>query len=90
MKKDWDQNDLFKELIQEPRKIRWIWLVYFFLYFVASPWYWPTGYSGPLILGLPLWVVVSISCVILLACWTCLVIFRYWQMKAGDNSRGNH
>ena len=50
MKKDWDQNDLFKELIQEPRKIRWIWLVYFFLYVVAIPWYWPTGYSGPLIL----------------------------------------
>ena len=71
------QND---DLVVEPRKIRYIWLVYLLLYALAIPWYWPEGYRGPLILGFPLWVAVSLGAVLLLAAWTVWVIRRYWIM----------
>tara|TARA_A100001037_G_C14622287_1_gene402094 strand:- start:248 stop:493 length:246 start_codon:yes stop_codon:yes gene_type:complete len=71
------QND---DLVVEPRKIRYIWLVYLLLYALAIPWYWPEGYRGPLILGFPLWVAVSLGAVLLLAVWTVWVIRRYWIM----------
>ena len=71
------QND---DLVVEPRKIRYIWLVYLLLYALAIPWYWPEGYRGPLILGFPLWVAVSLGGVLLLAVWTVWVIRRYWIM----------
>ena len=67
------QND---DLVVEPRKIRYIWLVYLLLYALAIPWYWPEGYRGPLILGFPLWVAVSLGAVLLLAAWTVWVIRR--------------
>ena len=71
------QND---DLVVEPRKIRYVWLVYLLLYALAIPWYWPEGYRGPLILGFPLWVAVSLGAVLLLAAWTVWVIRRYWIM----------
>ena len=42
------------------------------------PWYWPADYRGPLVLGLPLWVAVSLAAIALLAAWTSWVIHRYW------------
>ena len=64
----------------EPRKIRFICLVYLLLYALAIPWYLAAGYRGPLILGFPLWVAVSLGAVLLLAAWTVWVIRRYWIM----------
>ena len=75
-----DQSAQNDELIVEPRKIRYVWLVYLLLYALAIPWYWPEGYRGPLILGFPLWVAVSLGAVLLLAAWTVWVIRRYWIM----------
>ena len=57
----------------------WIWVVYALLYAVAIPWYWPEGYRGPLILGFPLWVAVTLGAILALALWTAWVIFNYWQ-----------
>ncbi len=75
-----DQSAQNDDLVVEPRKIRYIWLVYLLLYALAIPWYWPEGYRGPLILGFPLWVAVSLGAVLLLAAWTVWVIRRYWIM----------
>ena len=68
----------------EPRKVWWLWPVYALLYAVAIPWYWPDAYRGPLILGLPLWVVVTLVAVFALALWTWLAIARYWKSGEGD------
>ncbi|HCL28201.1 MAG TPA: hypothetical protein DIC52_07175 [Candidatus Latescibacteria bacterium] len=63
----------------EPRSHGIVWIVYVLLYLVAIPWYWPAGYRGPLVLGLPLWVAVSLAATLTLALWTAYVIFRYWD-----------
>lgn len=70
----------FQELLQEPRRVRWIWLVYAALYAVAVPWYWPVGYRGVLVWGFPLWVATSLAAILLLAGWTALVTLRYWRV----------
>ena len=63
----------------EPRQVWWLWVVYALLYAVAIPWYWPEGYRGPLVFGLPLWVGVTLLSVLALALWTVLVITRFWK-----------
>ena len=65
-------------LVCEPRKVGYIWIVYLLLFAVAVPWYWPADYRGPLVLGFPLWVAVSLAAIALLAAWTAWVINRYW------------
>ena len=66
-------------LRDEPRRHPLIWVVYLLLLAVAVPWYWPTGYRGPLVLGLPLWTAVSLGAVVLMALWTGFVIRLWWQ-----------
>lgn len=66
----------------EPRRHPLIWVVYLLLFAVAVPWYWPTGYRGPLVLGLPLWTAVSLGAVVLMALWTGFVIRRWWREEA--------
>ncbi len=66
----------------EPRQHPLIWVVYLLLFAVAVPWYWPTGYRGPLVLGLPLWAAVSLGAVVLMALWTGFVIRRWWREEA--------
>ena len=68
-----------EEVEREPRRRAWIWLVYAALYAVAVPWYWPKGYRGPLVAGLPLWVFVTLLAVLALALWTARVLSTYWQ-----------
>lgn len=66
-------------LVSEPRNHFSVWVVYFILFAMAIPWYWPTNYRGHLIFGVPLWAATTIFCVILLASWTAWVIVRYWR-----------
>ena len=80
-------EERYDELVREPRKVGWVWLVYLLLYAVAIPWYWPTGYSGHPILGLPLWVAVTVAAVILLALWTSFVITQYWRDSGDQDGR---
>ena len=78
-----NESQKYGELVTEPRKIGYIWLVYLLLYAIAIPWYWPAHYRGPLVLGFPLWVAVTLGAVLLLAVWTTWVIHRYW-LQAGE------
>ena len=64
---------------REPRQVGWLWWVYLALYAIAVPWYWPAGYRGSLILGFPLWVLVSLGAAVALAVFTAWVIYRYWE-----------
>jgi hypothetical protein len=70
----------FSAIRSEPRKVRWIWLVYLVLYEVAIPWYWPDKYVGPIVLGFPLWVATTLSAIFVLAVWTAFVIHRFWRV----------
>ena len=65
----------------EPLNVGWIWLVYAALYAIAIPWYWPANFRGPLVLGLPLWTVVTLLSVFALACWTAVVIWKFWRAE---------
>jgi hypothetical protein len=67
------------EVTDEPRRHPLVWIVYLLLYAVAIPWYWPTGYRGALILGLPVWAAVSLAAVAVMAVWTAFVIHRWWR-----------
>ncbi|MFH1571055.1 MAG: hypothetical protein ABIL09_23885 [Gemmatimonadota bacterium] len=71
------------DLAAEPRRTWWVWPVYLGLYALAIPWYWPAGYRGPLVAGLPLWVAVSVGAVLGLAIWTAIVIAVTWKDR-GD------
>ncbi len=77
------QNE-YEELVREPRKVRWVWLVYLLLYAIAIPWYWPAGYRGHLVAGFPIWVVVTLVGVLLLAGWTLWVIANHWRVRGGE------
>jgi hypothetical protein len=77
-------NEIYPELIEEPRKVRWVWCVYLILYAIAIPWYWPKDYQGPLVAGFPLWVAVTLISVLVLALFTAWVIFTYWQVREGE------
>jgi polyferredoxin len=79
-----DREHQSDSLLQEPRRVWWIWLVYLLLYAVAIPWYWPENYRGPLILGFPLWVAVSLSAFFLVSAWTAFVALRFWQLRDGE------
>ena len=70
-------------LATEPRKKGWVWLVYLALFAIAIPWYWPAGYRGPLVAGIPLWAATSIASVSMMAIWTVWIIHRYWQFDGG-------
>jgi len=83
MTSDRRDREEYAQLESEPRRVRWVWLVYLLLYAVTIPWYWPTGYRGFLVIGFPLWVAVSLVGVVLLAAWTVWVIHRYWR-EAGE------
>ncbi len=66
-------------LTDEPRRHPIVWVVYAMLYAIAIPWYWPEGYRGALIFGLPTWAAVSLAATLALAVWTAFVIHRYWN-----------
>ncbi len=76
--------DPLESLEREPRQSGWVWWGYLVLYAIAIPWYWPAGYRGPLVLGLPLWVAVTLGALVALALWTNLVIRRCW-IDHGEN-----
>jgi hypothetical protein len=60
-----------------PRMPGWVWCVYAILFAASVPWYLPDG-DVPLWVGLPYWVVLSMSAIAGVAVFTLWVIRRYW------------
>ena len=73
---------------RDPRRRPLVWVVYAVLYAVAVPWYWPTGYRGPLVFGLPLWVFVTLAAVLALGLWTARVLAVTREDGAGQPGLG--
>ena len=63
----------------EPRSHPWIWVVYVLLFAASVPWYLPAGGPPQLWLGLPHWVVISLSAYLGVALFTAWVVARYWS-----------
>lgn len=61
-----------------PPMPRWVWLVYLILFAASVPWYLPDG-AVPVWMGLPYWVVLSLSAIICVAMFTVWVVRRYWR-----------
>ena len=84
-------DEAFSRLRSEPRKRAWVWVVYLLILIAAIPWYWPEGYVGPVIMGFPTWVAVSLFCVFLSALWTTFAIHYTWreeEEEAGQEGEG--
>ncbi len=56
----------------------WIWLVYLILFLISIPWYFPKSGKPRIWLGLPHWVVISLTATIAIACFTVFVLHRYF------------
>ena len=65
--------------MDEPRSHAWIWLVYLVLFGAAIPWYLPASAAQTTLLGLPLWVALSLAMTLAIAVFTVFVIGRYWS-----------
>ena len=62
-----------------PRMPRWVWLVYIVLFAASVPWYLTTDDVVPIWIGLPYWVVLSLSAILCVALFTVWVVRRYWR-----------
>ncbi len=56
----------------------WIWIVYLFLFSVSVPWYLPKEIPPKVWLGLPHWVVISLTAIIGITLFTVFVVYRFW------------
>lgn len=71
---------------RSPLRRLWIWTVYIMLFGLSIPWYLPSDAVPMLWLGLPYWVVISLSATLVIACFTAFVIHRYWPHDDEDTS----
>lgn len=55
----------------------WIWAVYALLAGISIPWYWPAA-DTRMVLGFPLWVVVSVSGSFAVSCFTAWLFICRW------------
>lgn len=62
-----------------------MWLVYLALFGLSVPWYLPAG-PLRLWLGLPHWVVLSVTSMVGVALFTVVVIHRYWPDAGSDEA----
>jgi len=66
-------------VVDEPARRWWIWLVYVLLFGASIPWYLPQSSLPRIWLGLPHWVVISLTATIGIALFTAFVVNRYWR-----------
>lgn len=76
---------------REPIRRPWVWVVTAVLLVGGVPWYWPPGTVHPLVLGLPLWALVSMAFTVALAAHLSYVCRTQWAMadEGGDDEGGD-
>jgi len=60
-----------------------IWSVYAVLFGIAVPWYWPAE-DARMLVGLPLWVVVSVAGSFGISCFTAWLLVARWPADEED------
>ena len=63
----------------EARSRPWVWAVYVLLFALSVPWYLTKGGPVRLWLGLPHWVVLSLSAYLAAAIFTVYVVAHHWS-----------
>jgi hypothetical protein len=58
---------------------RWIWIIYALLFIFSIPWYLPDKVAMQLVLGLPLWLVISTICMLAMGVFSVFVIQFLWK-----------
>jgi hypothetical protein len=76
--------------VAAPHTIAWIWVVYVLLFALSIPWY--VRDPAPRVwLGLPHWVLLSLTAVFGVALFTAFVVWRYWpQTDVESRSAGRN
>ena len=76
---DHDLWDPKRQTGSEPCRKGWIWVTYVGLFLLSIPWYLSDETPPVLWLGLPYWVLISLSVTLAIAVFTVFVIRRYWS-----------
>lgn len=74
---------------REPMQQRWFLPAILGILAISVPWYWKAGATGPIILGLPLWIWVALACSLAVSTITALMALRYWRDEEFDNDKGD-
>lgn len=72
-------------MTDEPSRHLWIWITYAGLFALAIPWYFEVGSQGPIWLGFPRWVTLSLASTLAIAVFTYWVIGRFWQEREEED-----
>lgn len=73
---------------REPMQQRWFLPAILAILTISVPWYWKTGATGPIILGLPSWIWVALGCSLGVSTITALMALRYWRDDEYENDEG--
>ncbi len=57
----------------------WVWMIYTVLFSLSIPWYLPEEQTMHLTFGLPLWLVLCIAAIVVMAVFTIWVIGKFWK-----------
>lgn len=61
------------------------WIAYLLLLALSIPWYFPEGSAEPIVFGMPLWCVISLSCYIAAAALTIWRLDALWSADVVDS-----
>ncbi|MDA0566336.1 hypothetical protein LG943_18740 [Streptomonospora sp. S1-112] len=66
--------------VREPIRKPWIWIVLALLLLAGVPLYWPPGTVEPIVLGLPLWALVTVASSVLLSAYLSWLCLTQWSV----------
>ena len=73
-----------KEPIHKP----WIWVVMAFIMLAAIPWYLPKGSIGFTLLGVPLWMLISVVFTLIMCGYVSWLCFTQWDVVEAEEESG--
>lgn len=66
--------------LREPVRTPWVWVVMALVVLGGIPLYLPPGTTGPLVLGIPSWMALSVLFTVLFAAFTSWLCLRWWNL----------
>ncbi|MBX9389975.1 hypothetical protein ACFPZ0_21985 [Streptomonospora nanhaiensis] len=73
--------------VREPIRKPWIWIVLALLLLAGVPLYWPPGTVEPIVLGLPLWALVTVGSSVVLSAYLSWLCLTQWSMVEEQEER---
>lgn len=66
--------------LREPVRNPWLWVAMGVVVLIGVPLYLPAGVIGPLVGGVPLWLLVSVAATAAFSAVTCWACLRAWNL----------